>query len=175
MDAALPTALSEDEGELERIGDRPPVRGEGEVSTDPIGAPPAARAGRVEEAPLDGVARSSSVSIMAGPTLATPTVTELEPTQEELRISARLLLHIARQPRPAPRETAPEALTQAGMAAALRTSQSAVSNALHRLVDGGALEVERSHVRRKMQRLKVYRLTSHGELLVRQILESMSR
>jgi DNA-binding MarR family transcriptional regulator len=101
-------------------------------------------------------------------------MSEFEPTSEELQISARLLLHIARQPRFEPGETAPEALTQAGMAGALRTSQPAVSNALNRLVDGGALEVVRSHVRHKLTRLKVYRLTAHGEVLVRQIRASMS-
>ncbi len=99
---------------------------------------------------------------------------EFEPTPTELRISARLLLHISRQPRFEAGETVPDSLTQAGMAGALRTSQAAVSNALNRLVDGGALEVVRGHVRHKLQRLKVYRLTNHGEELVRQIRASMS-
>jgi DNA-binding MarR family transcriptional regulator len=60
-------------------------------------------------------------------------------------------------------------MTQAGMAAALHTSQAAVSNALRRLVDGGALWVERSHVRDRLIRVQVYRLTPQGEALVRQI------
>ena len=92
-----------------------------------------------------------------------------QPTEQELRISARLLLHLARQPRTPAEEIPPETLTQAGMALALGTSQAAVSNALTRLVDGGALQVERSHVRGQLLRLKVYRLTPRGEAIVRQI------
>jgi DNA-binding MarR family transcriptional regulator len=94
-------------------------------------------------------------------------------TEEDLRIFARLLLHIARQPRFAPLELVPPSLTQAGMAAALGTTQAAVSNALGRLVDGGALRVERGHVQGKFQRLKVYQLTDQGEALVRHIRSSM--
>jgi DNA-binding PadR family transcriptional regulator len=58
------------------------------------------------------------------------------------------------------------------MAAALRTSQGAVSNALRRLVYGGVLRVERVHVSGKLRRLKVYRLTPEGENLVRWIREN---
>ncbi|MCI4345501.1 MAG: helix-turn-helix domain-containing protein [Thermoplasmata archaeon] len=96
----------------------------------------------------------------------------LEPTEQELQISARLLLHIASQPRFDRSETAPVSLTQAGMAQALGTTQPAVSNALNRLVDGGALRVERYRVQRKLQRLKVYQLTDLGEALVRHIRSS---
>jgi DNA-binding MarR family transcriptional regulator len=70
-------------------------------------------------------------------------------------------------------ETAPESLTQAGMAQALGTSQPAVSKALKRLVDGGALRAERSHVRHRMQRSTVYQLTALGEDLVRHIREGV--
>ncbi|MCI4341445.1 MAG: hypothetical protein L3K11_03620 [Thermoplasmata archaeon] len=98
-----------------------------------------------------------------------------EPTEQELRISARLLLHIASQPRIPLAETAPASLTQAGMAEALESSQAAVSNALKRLVDGGALRVQRSHVRDQPKRLKVYQLTVLGENLVRHIRGSMGR
>ena len=100
-------------------------------------------------------------------------VPDLEPTRQELQISARLLLHLSRQPRFASGETAPESLTQSGMATALGTSQASVSNSLNRLVDGGAVRVERSHVRRKFARLKVYQLTEHGHALVEQILKGM--
>ncbi|MCI4368790.1 MAG: MarR family transcriptional regulator [Thermoplasmata archaeon] len=90
-----------------------------------------------------------------------------------LRIFARILLHIARQPRFAPTETVPATLTQSGIAEALGASQGSVSNALKRLVDGGAVRVERTHVWRRMQRLKVYQLTERGESLVRQIRSGM--
>jgi DNA-binding PadR family transcriptional regulator len=115
------------------------------------------------------VTGSARVSLLG----ARPATSDFEPTGEELRISARILLFLARQPRYAPGETVPDSLTQAGMARALGTSQASVSNALNRLVDGGVLHVERSHVRQKLQRLKVYQLTPDGERLVRQIRESM--
>jgi DNA-binding MarR family transcriptional regulator len=95
-------------------------------------------------------------------------------SEEDLRIFARLLLHIGRQPRFGPLEQFPQSLTQGGMATTLRTTQAAVSNALGRLVDGGALRVERAHVRGKTQRLKVYQLTEQGEALVAHIRTSMS-
>jgi DNA-binding MarR family transcriptional regulator len=86
-----------------------------------------------------------------------------------LRIYARLLLHIARLPRFASTDTVPEALTQAGMAKALGTSQAVVSYALKHLVDGGALIVERRRVRNGLRRVLVYQLAAHGEELVRHI------
>jgi DNA-binding PadR family transcriptional regulator len=55
------------------------------------------------------------------------------------------------------------------MASALGVSQGAVSNALTRLVDGGALEVQRVHARGRMVRVKVYTLTARGEELVRRL------
>jgi hypothetical protein len=125
------------------------------------GSPPIASASSVAKPERGSGTRSGS--------------SDLEPTEQDLQISARLLLHIARQPRYVPMETLPESLTQAGMAKALGRSQASVSNALNRLVDGGALEVHHSHIRRHLQRMKVYQLTAHGELLVRQIRESMVR
>ncbi|MCI4368738.1 MAG: hypothetical protein L3K09_04165 [Thermoplasmata archaeon] len=94
-------------------------------------------------------------------------------TGAELRISARLLLHISRQPQFAPRETVPEALTQAGMAETLGVSQGAISSALTRLVDGGVLRVGLNHVRGRFKRLKVYQLTPEGMSIVRHIRASM--
>jgi DNA-binding MarR family transcriptional regulator len=91
------------------------------------------------------------------------------PTLPELQISARILLHIARQPRVGREEVPPPSLTQAGIAEALGSTQASVSNALNRLVDGGAVEVERSYVQHRWIRLKTYRLTALGERLARQI------
>ncbi|MCI4364357.1 MAG: helix-turn-helix domain-containing protein [Thermoplasmata archaeon] len=120
-------------------------------------------------------AGSAATGDSAESTLVPKRVVGLEPTTEELQISARLLLHIASQPRYERMETAPESLTQAGMASALGSTQAAVSNALRRLVDGGALRVERYHVRHKLQRLKVYQLTDLGEALVRHIRSTSGR
>jgi DNA-binding MarR family transcriptional regulator len=57
------------------------------------------------------------------------------------------------------------------MANALGVGQPAVSKGLKRLVDGGALLAERSHVRHGLQRVMVYQLTPLGEDLVRHIHE----
>ena len=94
-------------------------------------------------------------------------------SEEQLEISARLLLHIDRQPRFVRAGLTPDSLTQAGMAKALGESTGSVSNALNRLVRGGALRVERGEVPHKLQRLKVYQLTPEGEALVRYIRERM--
>jgi DNA-binding transcriptional ArsR family regulator len=95
--------------------------------------------------------------------------TDPGPTDTQLRTSIRVLLHIARQGRVGPEETALASLTQDGMARALGLSQGAISNALGRLVDGGVLEVELCHVRKRMIRVKVYGLTTRGEELVRRL------
>jgi DNA-binding MarR family transcriptional regulator len=97
----------------------------------------------------------------------------LEPTEQDLRISAKIVLHLSRQPRIGPNDPAPESMTQAGMAAALGTTQAAVSHALARLVYGGLLQVQKAHVQGRGQRVKVYQLTPNGEALARYIRESM--
>jgi DNA-binding MarR family transcriptional regulator len=100
------------------------------------------------------------------------TAKEFRPTKVELRISKRILLHMAGQPRADPIDLVSiRSLTQEGMAEALGTTQGAVSNALRRLVDGGALEVGRRHVPGKARRVKVYGLTARGEEIVRVIRE----
>jgi len=101
-------------------------------------------------------------------------VSAIEPTGEDLQISARLLLYIAELPRLGPMEATPESLTQTGMANALGTSRGSVSNALTRLVDGGALEVRLSYTSR-LQRRKIYQLTPLGEHLLRLIQDSIAR
>jgi DNA-binding MarR family transcriptional regulator len=57
------------------------------------------------------------------------------------------------------------------MARALGASQGAVSNALGRLVAGGLVQVERTRIRGRLYRAKVYHLTPQGEELVRRIRE----
>ncbi|HUI38745.1 MAG TPA: helix-turn-helix domain-containing protein [Thermoplasmata archaeon] len=118
-------------------------------------------------------ARKDGFETSRPPRVALEAVPGFEPTVPELRISARLLLHIGRQPRFGEGELVPGSLTQAGMAEALGTTQAAVSHALGRLVLGGLLEVRRAHVRGRRQRVKVYQLTELGESLVRHIRASM--
>jgi DNA-binding MarR family transcriptional regulator len=118
---------------------------------------------------MDQVPTASEVRPLPPPPASAGRDGDMEPTKELLRTSIRLLLHIARQGRFGPGETPPESLTRAGMAAALGTSQGAVSNSLGRLVDGGVLAVETDHVRHRLMRVKVYRLTPRGEELVRRL------
>jgi len=97
----------------------------------------------------------------------------LEPTKEQLEISARILLYLARQPSLARADPAPEALTQGGMAKALGASQGSVSSALRRLIRAGVVRVELSEVRSQVRRLRAYQLTPEGVALVRHIHERM--
>jgi predicted ArsR family transcriptional regulator len=60
------------------------------------------------------------------------------------------------------------------MAAALGTTQASVAHALGRLVYGGLLQVQKTHVQGRGQWVKVYQLTPKGESLARYIRESMS-
>jgi DNA-binding PadR family transcriptional regulator len=140
---------------------------------------PVARLSRAGVADPPGKASTVSVGEMpADPTLEVPAhggAADVQPSLEELRISARLLLHIARQPRYDPGELLPKSLTQSEMAKALGASQGAVSNSLRRLVYGGLLQVERSHVRAMIRRVKVYQLTPRGEEAVRQFRERFDR
>lgn len=83
----------------------------------------------------------------------------------------RILLHLLRQGRYGPDEVPPPALTQAGIAEALGTSQSSVSRNLTLLVEGGVVRIDKGHVRNRMLRLKVYSLTPQGEVLARRLSE----
>jgi len=89
--------------------------------------------------------------------------------KERLKISYRIVLHIARQGRFGPHDVVPDSVTQAGMLEALHVGRGALSNALRRLSDGGVLEVRTGHVQGQPRRLKVYQLTSEGEQLVREL------
>jgi len=52
-------------------------------------------------------------------------------------------------------------------------SRAAISLALRRLVDGGAVKHERRHVQGRFYRVKVYQLTPQGEALARHVQESI--
>lgn len=91
------------------------------------------------------------------------------PERERLRMSLRILLHIANQGRFGPGELAPWALSQPGMVEVLRLNQGALAGALQRLVRSGVLTVNRTHVRGHDRRLKVYQLTGIGVELVRDL------
>lgn len=87
----------------------------------------------------------------------------------QVRISQRVLFHIAAQGRIGPDEVAPRALCQAGIGEALAVSQGALTGVLRRLVAAGILEEKRQHARGTDRRVKVYRLTPSGQQLYREL------
>jgi DNA-binding PadR family transcriptional regulator len=91
----------------------------------------------------------------------------------ELRISARVLLHLVHQPRLGPGVVAIETLTQAGMASALVRDQPSISHVLARLARAGLVSVESREVRGRRQRVRVYQLTKEGETLARHVESSI--
>lgn len=97
-----------------------------------------------------------------------------DPLEEELQISARLLVHIAKQPRLHREDNGLQHLTQEGMAQVLRTTPASVSHALGRLTMGGLLFATRRHVSGRSRRVRVYELTPEGEGMARYILSRMA-
>jgi DNA-binding PadR family transcriptional regulator len=86
-----------------------------------------------------------------------------------LRISQRVVLHMARQGALRPDEIAPNGLTQAGMAEELVVGQNSLTNVLRRLEAAGVVEADVRHVRGRPRRLKVYTLTSRGESIAKDL------
>ncbi len=89
--------------------------------------------------------------------------------KETLRLSFRLVLHIAAQGALHPHEVAPVELTQSGMASSLGARQNTIATILKRLEVAGVLTSDVRHVRGAPRRMKVYRLTPRGEALARDI------
>ncbi len=143
------------------------------LSRRPRGVPDGATTGPPSLAPP----ASSPTAPAARPPVPAPTpVREIAPappvthsTSDALKLSQRIVLHLAAQGNPGPYEVAPPGATQSGMIAALGVRQNALTNVLRRLVDGGILEVDVRHVRGQPRRLKVYRLSTRGELLAREL------
>ncbi len=88
---------------------------------------------------------------------------------ETLRLSFRLVLHIAAQGAVGAHEVAPPELTQAGMAKALGAKQNTIATLLKRLEVAQVLTSDVRHVKGAPRRMKVYRLTTRGEELARDI------
>ncbi|HYK94164.1 MAG TPA: PadR family transcriptional regulator [Thermoplasmata archaeon] len=87
----------------------------------------------------------------------------------DLRLSSRILIHLASQPRLARGSTFSPEQSQGGMVGALDVAQGPLANVLRRLVAAGLLEESREHVHGGTRRLKVYRLTGAGERLARDL------
>lgn len=88
---------------------------------------------------------------------------------DTLRLSLRLVVHIAAQGSVGPHDVAPASLTQAGMAEAFGTKQNTIATLLKRLEVGGMVVSDVRHVRGGARRMKVYRLTTRGEALAREV------
>ena len=91
------------------------------------------------------------------------------PPRSVLRLSQRIVVHLAGQGTLGPYDVAPAPLTQAGMASALGVRQNALTNVLRRLVAAGVVAEDVRHVSGQPRRLKVYHLTPRGELLAREL------
>ncbi len=91
------------------------------------------------------------------------------PREEDLRLSQRVLLHLAREPVVEEGRAAPRGMTQAGMVVTLGVPQGALTNVLRRLVAGKMLTDAREHAEGFGRRVKVYRLTPTGERIARSL------
>jgi len=109
---------------------------------------------------------ASSTHAVAGPA---PDSTRASPGSDGLRLTQRVILHIGRQGRIGPDEVAPPGLTQAGMAQALGVGQNSLTNVLRRLAAAGILDQDVRHVKGRPRRLRVYRFSTRGELLYREL------
>ncbi len=94
---------------------------------------------------------------------------------EALRVSQRIVLHLASLGTLGHDEIAPVGFTQIGMSEVLGVRQNALTNVLRRLVAANVVAEDVRHVRGQPRRLKVYRLTSRGELLARDLRHTHGR
>ncbi len=116
-------------------------------------------------AALNGMGRLAT----AGPALQGIGSTESRAEPESLRISQRIVRHLASKGPLGPYDLAPSELTQGGMARALAVRQNSLTNVLRRLIAAGIVEVDSRHVSGASRRLKVYRLTPRGEAVARDL------
>jgi len=130
-------------------------------SRDPVPPPDGAEAA---PAPVLWVGRTSVPSPAGDPVRSVVSV-----APDQVRLSERVVIALAREGRLGDDTPIRATRTQAGLAEALGSSQSAVSKVLRRLVAAELLTEERRHVTGRDQRLKVYALTRRGELLARDL------
>lgn len=92
--------------------------------------------------------------------------------EEGLGLAREVILHLYRLGRIRFDEVARIGSTQQGMVAALRVRQGTVVRVLQRFRAAGVLEVDRRHVSGIGRRLNVYRLTSLGESIAKDLRRS---
>jgi DNA-binding MarR family transcriptional regulator len=95
------------------------------------------------------------------------------PAGDRVRLSLRIVIHLAQVGPLASDEVAKAGSAQAGIAESLATTQGAVSKILARLVAAGVIRRERRHVRGQSRRVRVYFLTQRGEALAAEIREKL--
>lgn len=86
-----------------------------------------------------------------------------------LRLSERVLLHLDRFDRSNSQELASFLICQQGMVERLGVRQGALAKVLHRLIVAGAIVESTEHVQGRSHRRKVYRLTTLGRLLAKDL------
>ena len=89
---------------------------------------------------------------------------------DHVRLSLRLVVHLARVGPPENEWVARPDSTQQAIADRLQVSQGAVSKVLARLAEAGMVEEARRHVPGRNRRVMVYYLTPEGHDLAREIL-----
>ncbi len=134
-------------------------------STEPLGDEPGGTTG-IPDGPA--VASAGPVPAVTPPAEAT-VPPSAPPTGPVLRLSQRIVVHLAGQGPLGAYDVAPPGRTQSGMATTLHVRQNALTNVLRRLVAAGVVEEDLRHVVGQPRRLKVYRLTPRGELLAREL------
>lgn len=90
-------------------------------------------------------------------------------SEETLRLSERVILHLARQPALTAYDFGTPERTQSWMTQAFGSSQSAISNLLVRLAAAGVVRGETRHVNGIPRRVKVYELTAYGTQVAREL------
>lgn len=137
---------------------------------DDRSTPPASDISPIPDVASLGPPRAQYVADLGPPPPPTAVRLPGEPDDATLRISYRILLHLFRHRQSTPFSgVVPEALCQAGIVAALDVPQRRITGPLKRLADSELVSVELGHVEHHDRRVKVYRLTSRGEQLARQI------
>jgi PKD repeat protein len=92
-----------------------------------------------------------------------------------VRTSERILLRLRETSGGHLEGRAPRALTQAGLQEALGLPQGAIASALGRMVRAGLVSSRLDHVPGEPRRVKVYRLTSRGEQVAREVRSAPNR
>jgi PKD repeat protein len=128
----------------------------------PSGSPgPTGDSPKMETAPEPGV--------LGPPTGGRASATDSAEAGGRVQLTQRVILHIGGQGRIGPEDVGLATLTQSGMAAALGVGQNSLTNVLRRLVAAGVLVQDVRHVSGQPRRLRVYRFSSRGEAVYRDV------